>query len=43
MTESIAPPTTSTAERRNTRDLAKVAVSGWLGVLTRLVGDTAGG
>ena len=31
MTESIAPPTTSTAERRNTRDLAKVAVSGWLG------------
>ncbi|HEY1156398.1 MAG TPA: MFS transporter [Arthrobacter sp.] len=30
MTESIAPPT-STAESRNTRDLAKVAVSGWLG------------
>ena len=31
MTESIAPPTASQAERRNTRDLAKVAVSGWLG------------
>ena len=30
MTESIAPPTTKT-ETRTTRDLAKVAVSGWLG------------
>lgn len=31
MTESIAPPTSSKVEARNTRDLAKVAVSGWLG------------
>jgi MHS family metabolite:H+ symporter-like MFS transporter len=31
MTESIAPPTGSKVEARNTRDLAKVAVSGWLG------------
>ena len=31
MTESIAPPTTGQAEARSTRDLAKVAVSGWLG------------
>ncbi|MDF2689369.1 MAG: major facilitator superfamily 1 [Microvirga sp.] len=30
MTESIAPPTTR-AESRTTKDLAKVAVSGWLG------------
>ncbi len=30
MTESIAPPTTRT-ESRSTKDLAKVAVSGWLG------------
>lgn len=30
MTESIAPPT-GTAESRSTKDLAKVAVSGWLG------------
>jgi MHS family metabolite:H+ symporter-like MFS transporter len=30
MTESIAPPTTK-PESRTTRDLAKVAVSGWLG------------
>jgi MHS family metabolite:H+ symporter-like MFS transporter len=30
MTESIAPPTAKT-ETRTTRDLAKVAVSGWLG------------
>jgi MFS transporter, MHS family, metabolite:H+ symporter len=30
MTESIAPPTTR-AESRSTKDLAKVAVSGWLG------------
>ncbi|MET3935738.1 MFS transporter [Arthrobacter sp. OAP107] len=30
MTESIAPPT-ATTETRTTRDLAKVAVSGWLG------------
>jgi MFS transporter, MHS family, metabolite:H+ symporter len=30
MTESIAPPVTQT-ESRNTKDLAKVAVSGWLG------------
>ena len=30
MTESIAPPNTPT-ETRTTRDLAKVAVSGWLG------------
>jgi MHS family metabolite:H+ symporter-like MFS transporter len=30
MTESIAPPNTK-AESRSTRDLAKVAVSGWLG------------
>lgn len=30
MTESIAPPNTK-AEPRSTRDLAKVAVSGWLG------------
>lgn len=31
MTESIAPPSSNQAEARNTRDLAKVAVSGWLG------------
>ncbi|MBT2566147.1 MHS family MFS transporter [Arthrobacter sp. ISL-85] len=31
MTESIAPPTTGQAQARSTRDLAKVAVSGWLG------------
>jgi MHS family metabolite:H+ symporter-like MFS transporter len=31
MTESIAPPTTTKRESRTTRDLAKVAVSGWLG------------
>lgn len=31
MTESIAPPTSSKVEAGNTRDLAKVAVSGWLG------------
>ena len=31
MTESIAPPTTIKKESRTTRDLAKVAVSGWLG------------
>ncbi|WP_104138704.1 MFS transporter [Arthrobacter sp. ZGTC131] len=31
MTESIAPPTTTKKESRTTRDLAKVAVSGWLG------------
>lgn len=31
MTESIAPPTSSQAQAGNTRDLAKVAVSGWLG------------
>ncbi|MDQ0802308.1 MFS transporter [Arthrobacter sp. SLBN-112] len=31
MTESIAPPTSRQAEAARTRDLAKVAVSGWLG------------
>ncbi|MEN8585258.1 MFS transporter [Burkholderia sp. RS01] len=31
MTESIAPPTTTRRESRTTQDLAKVAVSGWLG------------